>query len=218
MSAGNWPSVRHWTTCTVVVAGHLGVLFLLIQDRSIRGDELPERSLEVVLIPRPEDSQPTAAPARKAIRVRPEHSTHAAAAPSAPLASAPPADVQPPANAITDWAAAAQAGADDFLRQERDKAGRRSFEHEFPVPAPAPKPGVFGSDEENHRAGRVEDGTRFWVSDNCYFDVPRGPPPPPLVGQHQMPLLPTCKPPPTGGGERMFEDLLKKPPAPPPTP
>jgi hypothetical protein len=68
------------------------------------------------------------------------------------------------------------------------------------------KPGVFGSEQQNHRAGQVEDGQRFWVTDGCYFDIPRGSPPPRMAGEFHL-LTPTCQPPATGGGDKMFQHL-----------
>jgi hypothetical protein len=55
---------------------------------------------------------------------------------------------------------------------------------------------------------------RYWVTENCYFDIPRGFPPPPIPGEFHL-LTPQCKPPPTGGGDNMFDvatpDYLRKP-------
>lgn len=213
MSAGSGASARHWVVGTVVIAGHLGAWFLLTHCRSIRGSESADLALQVILIPQLERPEP---PGAVNARPSPRHSRR-------PVSRVPPEAESPRtsderANAITDWDAAARGAAADVLGRERRKLRERPFEHAFPEHPPPEEPGVFGSYKENHRAGRIDDGQRFWVSDNCYFDAPRGPPPPPMVGEVQKPPVPTCKPPPTGGGGRMFDaltpDYLKKLPAP----
>jgi hypothetical protein len=122
--------------------------------------------------------------------------------------------------AIIDWESEARAVADDALERERQRSAKRSFAHTSLDPKPTESPGVFGSEQENHRAGLVEDGERFWVTDNCYFDIPRRPPPPRLAGEFHL-LTRTCKPDPTGGGTSMFDDMkpdyLKEPPTPSPS-
>jgi len=206
--------------CTVVVAGHLGAILLMIHSRSVRREEATEASLQVILMRQMERAGPTAeAPARKAQQAqRTLRASHGAA--SATRVRPPegaPSPTEPPVNEITDWGAAAQDAAEDVLKRERVEGGRRAFGHVFPAPAVPVKPGVFGSDSENHRAGRVDDdGQVFWISDNCYYEFPRGGPPFPL--EFRRPRLPACKPPPTGGGSNLFEDLtppyLKRPPTP----
>jgi len=111
-----------------------------------------------------------------------------------------------PGSSITDWSAEAHAAAADTLEQERQKSRRRSFTDTPTAPLAPDSPSIFGSQQQNRRAGQVEGGTRFWVTDNCYYDVPRGTPPPRMAGEFHL-LTPTCKPAPTGGGERMFEHL-----------
>jgi hypothetical protein len=210
MSAGGGASARQWTVFAVVVAGHLGALFLAVvsHHRPIR-ENTAEWSMQVVFISQSEDSEPSAKkPTRKTMRALHGRATHAApSVPSAPLEGTPPRISDQGVNAITDWDAVAHDAADAVLRREREKAEHHSFEHAFPTPPAPHKPGIFGSQKENQRAGRVEeDGTRFWVTDNCYFDVPRGTPPSRMAGEFHL-LTRTCKPPPTGGGDRMFEDL-----------
>jgi len=201
MSAGDWRSVRHWTVCTVVLAGHLGALLLISHHQSIQQRNLAGSPMEVVLIPQLEDSSARASVGTKLGPSR-GRSTHVLPpAPRPPPEGVPtPTDDRP--NVITDWGAAARPASDDVLREEREQAERRSFKHVYPTPALPEQPGIFGSEEANHRADRVEGGgTQFWVTDNCYFDIPRGVPPPPVSGNLRMPTPPTCKPPPTGGGE-----------------
>src|SRR6185312_3755911 len=101
---------------------------------------------------------------------------------------------------------AAQAAATDILERERQKSTKRPLSHPTPAPDAPQAPGVFGSAQDNHRAGQVEDGQRFWVTDDCYFEIPRGAPPPRMAGEFHL-LTRTCKPPQTGGGDRMFEAL-----------
>jgi hypothetical protein len=119
--------------------------------------------------------------------------------------------------ATIDWDSEARAVADDALERERQRSAKRSFAHTSPEPKPPESPGVFGSEQENRRAGLVEGGARFWVTDNCYFDIPRKPPPPRLAGEFHL-LTRTCKPDPTGGGTSMFDDLKPDHLKPPPTP
>ncbi len=208
MLADNWPSARQWSVCTLVVAGHLAALLLMIRYRSIPGGGSSESSMAVVSIPEPVEQERSVKPvAGKAIPPFQRRSQHAAGpAPSVPAEEALPPTPDRPAHAITDWAAAAQSAAGEVLERNQENAQRRSFEHAFPAPLPPRKPGIFGSQEENHRAGRVEGGgTVYWVSDHCYFEVSREPV---FPGEFRMPMVPTCKPPPTGGGNRMLEDLM----------
>jgi hypothetical protein len=208
MTTGNGASVRRrWIVCAVVLAGHVGALLVLGHHRPNRGNAPSEWSIEITFIREPEDlkqstTRKTARNEVGALRRRPTHTV----TPSTPMESAPSHIDEPRKNAITDWEAAAQDAADTILQRERQKAQRRSFLHEFPSASPE-KPGIFGSQKENQRKGLVEDGTRFWVTDNCYFDVPRGTPPPRLAGEFHL-LTPTCKPPPTGGGDHMLEDMM----------
>jgi len=125
-----------------------------------------------------------------------------------------------PSTAITDWAEQARAAAEDHLKRERAKSQLRAFSHDFAQPEEPEKSGVFGLQKRNRHAGMIEPGwggtERHWVTDNCYFEFPRGaPPPPPMAGDIKMNGL-RCKPDPTGGGEHMFDHLkpeyLKPPP------
>jgi hypothetical protein len=120
-----------------------------------------------------------------------------------PEAPHPQFENEPTVSSPIDWSSAAHAAATDLSEREQQKSGRRSFTH---TPAAPDSPGVFGSEKANHRAGAAEGGTQFWVTDNCYFDIPRGSPSPRFAGEFHL-LTPTCKPPPTGGGTRMFEHL-----------
>jgi hypothetical protein len=124
----------------------------------------------------------------------------------------PPENIpaEKPSTAITDWAEAARSTARDFAARERAKSELRSFDHKFKEPEEEEKPGIFGSEKRNHRAGLVEQGEgnseRHWISDNCYMDFTRDPPPPPnQPGARTNPVK--CKPPPTGGGDHMFDAL-----------
>ena len=115
-------------------------------------------------------------------------------------------DAESPNSDSTDWRSEAHAAATDIFEREQQKSRRRSFTHTPAGPAPPGDSGVFGLEEQNYRAGRVEGGTRFWVTDNCYLDFPRGSPPPRMAGEFHL-LTPTCKPPPSGGGDKLFENL-----------
>lgn len=129
-----------------------------------------------------------------------------------PLQIAPiEVEPEPITPGTTDWRSEASAAAAEALERAR-RLGRAPNASDA-----TSKPGVFGSQQQNHRAGQVEGGSRFWVTDNCYYDFPRGlPPPPRLAGEFHL-MTPTCKPPPTGGGDKMFDDLkpqyLRAPPA-----
>jgi hypothetical protein len=126
-------------------------------------------------------------------------------------------DPEPTTPGLTDWDAAAHDAIAHMLDRAQRKPGERRSGRGPELTDD--KPGVFGSAKENHHAGTVEDGTRFWVTDNCYYDFPRGFPPSRMAGEFHLRTR-TCKPPPTGGGEHMFEELkpesLRTPPKIPP--
>jgi hypothetical protein len=203
---GSVASIRRWIVCAGVFAGHLAAVFLLSYHRSVGQSSQSELSMDVIWLP--QSPQLLERPEQKPVGTSKRLKEPAVVpAPAAPLESAPsPLVSERPTTAITDWDAAAQGAADEVLRQERERAARRSFEHTFAKPGSADKPGVFGSQKQNDRAGLVEEGERFWVNHDCYFDIPRGAPPPRIAGEYHL-LTRTCKPPPTGGGERMFENL-----------
>jgi len=125
-----------------------------------------------------------------------------------PLQIAPfEVESQPITPATTDWSSEASAAAADVLERARRKAAENHSGHAPDATDASGKSGVFGSEEQNHRAGTVEGGSRFWVTDNCYYDFPRGlPPPSRLAGEFHL-LTRICKPTPTGGGGKMFDDL-----------
>jgi hypothetical protein len=108
--------------------------------------------------------------------------------------------------AITDWQSEASAAARDAVRRETDAGPQRKFSYKFPVPAAPDAAGVFGLEKKNRRAGLVEGGEIFWVTDDCYYDFPRAAPLTHAAGEFQL-LTPVCKPPPTGGGADMFKDM-----------
>jgi hypothetical protein len=108
--------------------------------------------------------------------------------------------------AITDWQSEASAAARDAVRRETEAGAQREFSHRFPVPAAPDAAGVFGLEKKNRRAGLVEGGENFWVTDDCYYDFPRTAPLTHAAGEFQL-LTPVCKPPPTGGGADMFKDV-----------
>ncbi len=222
MSGRGGPSAQRWMVCALAALGHLGVLLVLSHGLHFRESTSADWSMEVVSIEMPKPPEVSAKPPdpkRKypALAHQPRSERPALSLPP-PSSSAPQADDQP-RNASIDWDAQAHDATDATLKRAQEAAGRRSFVHEFAAPATPEKPGIFGSEQENHRAGRVEGGgTVFWVTDNCYFEIPRGPPPMRMAGEFHL-LTPTCKPPPTGGGEQLFKDLtpesLRKLPAPP---
>jgi hypothetical protein len=127
---------------------------------------------------------------------------------SLPSQEVPPlrADDQSSPSSITDWHSEAHAAADNTLEHEQQQARERAFARTPAGSNVADSPGVFGSEQQNHRTGKVEDGTRVWVTDNCYFEVPRGGPPPRMAGEFHL-LTRICKPPSTGGGDKMFEEM-----------
>jgi len=130
------------------------------------------------------------------------------AVPSVPVSIS--ADVQSssaisvPTTRAPDWDAERSSAAAAVL-QKSAAPSPRAFEHSFPAPKDKAQPGVFGTNE-NHRAGKVEDGEVYWVSDNCYLEFDRSLPPQHVAGEFHLKTA-TCKPPPTGGGPRMFESL-----------
>jgi hypothetical protein len=193
--------------CAVVVGGHLAFLLWIGHHRDYRQQTLSEWPIEIISIRGPERAASSATqPGHKTTPGVGQRHPHAAAVPPNAQESAPPSTDDRPANASTDWDTDPHRVADEILRREQEKAGRRSFAHAFAEPTAPDRPGIFGSQKENHRAGLVEGGTRFWVTDNCYFDFPRGTPPPRLAGEFHL-LTRQCKPAPTGGGDRMFEDM-----------
>ena len=105
---------------------------------------------------------------------------------------------------ITDWESEARSAAADTMGRLTEAGLERLLSHRVLTPGTPGAQGVFGSEEENRRSGMVRDGEFFWVTDDCYFDLPRGAQTPPAGRE---PRLPTCKPPPTGGGARMFDTL-----------
>src|SRR5689334_4501239 len=75
MSAGDWRSVRRWTVCTVVLAGHLGALLLTSHHQSIQQRNLTGSPMVVVLFPQLEDSSAGASVGTK-LRASRGRSTH----------------------------------------------------------------------------------------------------------------------------------------------
>jgi hypothetical protein len=110
----------------------------------------------------------------------------------------------PAENRIPDWEAERSSAVNDVLQKQGSTPPKR-FEHVFPERFEKTVPGLFGTDE-NHRAGTVEDGQRYWASDNCFFDFDRSLPQRRLGGEFHLKTV-TCKPPPTGGGEKMLDAL-----------
>ncbi len=109
-------------------------------------------------------------------------------------------DAEPTHHGPIDWSSEARAAARDIVAGIKSAKGSGTDQV-------AGKAGVFGSQAENHRAGMVEGGSRYWVTDDCYYDFPRGlPPPARLAGEFHL-LTRTCKHPPTGGGAEMFDAL-----------
>jgi hypothetical protein len=110
-------------------------------------------------------------------------------------------DAEPTHQGPIDWSSEARTAAADLVARTGAKATGNGTDQM------AGNAGVFGSGAKNHRAGMVEGGTRYWVTDNCYYDFPRGlPPPARLAGEFHL-LTRTCKHPPTGGGANMFDAL-----------
>jgi hypothetical protein len=107
---------------------------------------------------------------------------------------------------ITDWESEARSAAADTMGRLTEAGAERLLSHRVPTPGTPDAQGVFGSEEENRRSGMVRDGEFFWVTDECYFDLPRGAQTPPPGREPRLPTR-TCKPPPTGGGARMFDTL-----------
>jgi len=103
------------------------------------------------------------------------------------------------------------ADAAAFLREKERGVVQKSFGHDFSaLPTPTER-SIFGP-RSNHPAGTVEsfgDSERYWVSENCYYDLTRMPT---LPGQQpdEAPHL-RCK----GGSSgrtHLFKPLEKSPP------
>lgn len=182
-----------------IAAGHVVFIYLLQRclAPSLSGARTDASAIVVTFIPelekpgRPETgwSLPVKQPRKPTVKEAPEWH-----------------ESEQPTYSITDWESQAQAAAEEVLREEREKEKQRTFSHTFPATPAHGNGGVFGSEKENRRAGLVEGGEDFWVTDNCYFDFPRLPPLPHAAGEFHL-LTPVCKPPPTGGGGNMFQAL-----------
>jgi hypothetical protein len=196
----------------VAVLGHLGVLFLLTHGRPLRKPTSDDGSMQLISIAPAEPQEVAPKPPDRTLTPKiPEQPRRLAplARPtlSRPVQSPEPQKDESPRGAITDWEALAHDAADAILKHAGEAAQRRSFVHEFAPPPDPEKPGIFGSEKENHRAGRVDgDGTLFWTSDNCYEEIPRLQPLLRYAGEFHL-VVPTCKSPPTGGGTHMLDDL-----------
>lgn len=124
-----------------------------------------------------------------------------------PIPIAPPEpQVTTPApetsTAITDWRAQGAEAARNAVSAARPKP----FGHEFAPSSEQPETGVFGPKNE-HPAGTVEvlDGTeRHWVTDYCYFDIPRHPVIEDMPGPKTMSRFCVA---PGSGGTDMFKKL-----------
>jgi hypothetical protein len=186
-----------------VVAAHLiGILLLehMLNARKVKSRPAHAPALLFFLDPRQETIQPErdrSTATSSAQRKQPAEMI----APAAP----PNSSIQEPLGEAPDWYEEAEAAAGATVERERERAALRSFQHRFSPPPPPEKPGIFGS-HRNRRAGMVEGGDRFWVTDNCYFEYDRKPRDVPQAGDIRLKTA-TCKPPPTGGGSRMFDHL-----------
>jgi hypothetical protein len=200
-------------TLAAVTAVHLFAIVWIDQTlraRKATSGKEPPPLIVFFLNTRPDEKKRPADPQQKTAvvrRVGPQRLQESQPAQPERLLNAPS-----PSNAITDWAQAARDAATAYEQRERAKAQLRSFDHRFSEPAEPEKPGVFGSQKRNARAGTVEPGVdnseRHWVTDDCYVEFKRGaPPPPPIAGDIKVSNPLRCKPPPTGGGEHMFDEL-----------
>jgi hypothetical protein len=201
-SDGSIPLMRRVLTLVGIVVAHLIAVYFL--DRTLRKGSLTLGQAVTPMViyfierrrPAPE-IEPAPERTRRTFETVPPKAVQ-------PETARP---IEPESNAITDWYGEAEAAVGAVQEREKARAALRSFKHEFAEPPPPTKPGVFGSEARNKRAGTVENGgTRFWVTDNCYFDFDRSPPPAHLAADVRMKTR-TCKPPPTGGGSHMFDEL-----------
>jgi hypothetical protein len=177
----------------VVLLAHAAAWFVVQWSMRLSGGRQAAESAPLIvsfLTPLPPAAAPAAGP--RAPRRRQESLPHPQLVPAAK----PSAEV--PSGAITDWGAEAAAAARDIA----SGAGRpgHPFTHEFSQAHSSSSSGVFGPKNE-HPAGsveRFEEGERYWVTDNCYFEkIDRRAPVPEIAGPHVM--TPTCKPAATGG-------------------
>ncbi|MBS0419845.1 MAG: hypothetical protein JSR66_19190 [Proteobacteria bacterium] len=198
MDSHMYPDGRRLIVCAIIVGVHALLAYVLLRESATRTSRtVPPHYLAVEAI------------SASLEKVHPAHldSLLQDALPPARIREVTPLQIgpievqpEPVTPGATDWRAEASAAAADILERAR------RLGHAPNASDAAGKPGAFGSQEQNHRAGRVEGGSRFWVTDNCYYDFPGGlPPPPRLAGEFHL-MTPTCKPPPTGGGDQMFED------------
>lgn len=194
------PDGRRLIVCALIIGVHALLAYVLLQESATRTSRTPAPhylAVEPISAPSMEKAQPAHHESLPHDALRPAPMREVTPLQIAPIEVEP----EPIAPGTTDWRSEASAAAAEVLERAR-RSG-----HAPDASGAASKPGVFGSQEQNHRAGRVEGGSRFWVTDNCYYDFPRGlPPPPRLAGEFHL-MTPTCKPPPTGGGDKMFEDL-----------
>ena len=189
---------KRWLTLGAIVVAHGAALYVLelclVPSRPLQATLAPP--LIVTFI---RESTPVPAPTAMPWQPPGPWRKKILPAPAAPTAGEE-------SGAITDWGWEARAAVQETLRHETAKSRQRAFAHRFPAPAAPDTGGVFGSEKENRRAGRVEDGEIFWVTDDCYFDFPRARPLPHAAGEFHL-LTPLCKPAPQGGGSHMFEEL-----------
>jgi hypothetical protein len=191
----------------LVLLSHCGLIFVLSRPNTNRelGRPMPHGPLIVFLmesVKAKSGSTPdkASAPAKtRTVLKRPS---------TAPLINLPQqsdSDVSS-SNAITDWYAEADRVAEAIVEKERSKGARRAFEHKMPSAEEREKPSIFDP-EPVRRAGTWDGPSRFYVTDNCYYEYDRAPRPPPTALDTRL-KTPVCKPPPKGGGDAMFKDLM----------
>ena len=206
------PGGRRLIVCALIIGVHALLAYVLLRESATRMLRTPAShylAVEAISAASMEKVQPPHDDRQLHDALRPAPIRYATPLQIAPIE----VESEPITPSATDWRSEASAAAAAVLERAR------RLGHVATAPDTASKPGAFGSQEQNHRAGRVEGGSRFWVTDNCYYDFPRGlPPRPRMAGEFHL-MTPTCKPSPTGGGGSMFEDLkpqsLRTPLAPP---
>jgi len=119
-------------------------------------------------------------------------------------APSPPSDG--PSSAITDFAGSAHAAAEDIVRRSASPAFRSLNRQTQAAPEIKRKRSVFALPE--HAATTTEhfdDGDRYYVSGNCFYDFDRAPTPALDLMAGPRLKVPTCKPP--SGNDEMFKNL-----------
>ena len=189
----------------VVLAAHVSAMLLLCfaarRPRTVVNE--PTMTAAIIVEDRKaEVAEETRPPPLRSIPFGPE-----AIPPKVDLDDAPSPPLDGPSSAITDFAGSAHAAAEDIVRRSAPPAFRSLNRQIQAAPEIKRERSVFGLPE--HAATATEhfdDGERYYVSGNCFYDFARAPPPALDLMAGPRLKVPTCKPPPSGNDE-MFKDL-----------